>query len=316
MRISLLCLSALVSLLASSCIVIVSSSCDDQIRNGAETDVDCGGGSCGACPLGAVCVVESDCASGVCNGGRCTNAVVAASCTDGVLDGTETDIDCGGASCPACSDNRICAIGADCTSGVCTASTCRTASCHDGVQNGGETDVDCGGACTPCPDHPMGAGGNVPASTIETYDVKIGAGSGIAAGTQDGYGIEAYPNSIFRLIFTGYGQNMSMEQEFWGSIYTAGDFSNVTPGCSQMSCPPDANDFFSLSRATGGGHRLDFDVFAPSSVKGIDFTAKQPVYFDLYIDGLHQPAKIFFNSFTAGKLATAATIPFGMLSMQ
>jgi hypothetical protein len=39
-------------------------------------------------------------------------------CTDGVRNGTETDVDCGG-SCPACPANRQCAVNADCRSGYC-----------------------------------------------------------------------------------------------------------------------------------------------------------------------------------------------------
>ncbi len=43
------------------------------------------------------CLRGSDCATGVCVGGRCQ----AASCMDGVRNGTETGVDCGG-SCPLC----------------------------------------------------------------------------------------------------------------------------------------------------------------------------------------------------------------------
>ena len=46
--------------------------CDDHVRNGSETDVDCGG-SCGACGLCAGCVMDSDCLAGTCSStGRCT----------------------------------------------------------------------------------------------------------------------------------------------------------------------------------------------------------------------------------------------------
>lgn len=48
-------------------------------------------------------------------------------CFNGVQDGTETGIDCGGPDCAPC------------------------ATCDDGIQNGGETGVDCGGPdCAPC----------------------------------------------------------------------------------------------------------------------------------------------------------------------
>jgi hypothetical protein len=48
-------------------------------------------------------------------------------CTDGVKDGNETDVDCGGGSCPPCATGKKCAVNNDCIStdqcqaGVCIA---------------------------------------------------------------------------------------------------------------------------------------------------------------------------------------------------
>ncbi len=50
------------------------------------------------------------------------------SCNDGIQNGDETGIDCGG-SCQPCQT---------------------TPTCNDGIQNGNETGVDCGGSCAPC----------------------------------------------------------------------------------------------------------------------------------------------------------------------
>lgn len=72
-------------------------------------------------------------------------------CTDGTLNGSETDVDCGGPDCPPCSDGSICVSGSDCLSGVCSGGICQPPTCNDGVQNGEETDIDCGGPeCPPC----------------------------------------------------------------------------------------------------------------------------------------------------------------------
>lgn len=68
-------------------------------------------------------------------------------CNNGVHDGGETDIDCGGA-CASCPDLHSCHVGADCQSLVCMGGTCRPPVCNDGITNGGETDVDCGNACS------------------------------------------------------------------------------------------------------------------------------------------------------------------------
>ena len=56
------------------------------------------GGSCGACPLtGSACGVSLDCLSGVCTNNLCA----APACNDGVQNGDETNVDCGG-RCAEC----------------------------------------------------------------------------------------------------------------------------------------------------------------------------------------------------------------------
>ncbi len=68
------------------------------------------------------------------------------SCNDGVQNGNETGVDCGGSctACPTCNDGiqNGSETGVDC-GGSCSA--CPT--CNDGIQNGNETGVDCGGSC-------------------------------------------------------------------------------------------------------------------------------------------------------------------------
>lgn len=75
---------------------------------------------------------------------------VGVTCTDGLADGAETDVDCG-ASCAPCADDAHCQQGTDCRSGICGADgRCRAPSCSDQIKNGQETDVDCGGGCPDC----------------------------------------------------------------------------------------------------------------------------------------------------------------------
>jgi len=73
-------------------------------------------------------------------------------CSDGVQDGDETGVDCGG-SCAAC-QTSTCDDGAQDgneTGVVCGGScaACQTSTC-DGIQNGNETGVDCCGSCWAC----------------------------------------------------------------------------------------------------------------------------------------------------------------------
>src|SRR5438477_644847 len=81
-------------------------------------------------------------------GGPGTNDVCggAADCTDGMKNGMETDVDCGGALCGKCDNDLLWLRGADCESGVCTGNRCMAApSCTDNLKNQDETDIDCGG---------------------------------------------------------------------------------------------------------------------------------------------------------------------------
>jgi hypothetical protein len=75
------------------------------------------GGQFGATKTTSFCVTSSGTSS--------------ANCTDGIKNGSETGIDCGG-TCPACP------------------------TCNDGIKNGNETGIDCGGTCPACPSNGNG----------------------------------------------------------------------------------------------------------------------------------------------------------------
>ena len=81
------------------------------------------------------------------------NTCRAAECGDGIQNGDELAIDCGGGTCAGCPDGNACNAAIDCLSGVCTDNICQVPTCVDGVENGAETALDCGGAlCDPCAD--------------------------------------------------------------------------------------------------------------------------------------------------------------------
>ncbi|HRE88285.1 MAG TPA: fibrinogen-like YCDxxxxGGGW domain-containing protein [Myxococcota bacterium] len=59
-----------------------------------------------------------------------TNVTVTATCSDGVKNGTETAIDCGG-SCGDCANGQTCSTASDCVSSFCSSGTCAWAtSCN------------------------------------------------------------------------------------------------------------------------------------------------------------------------------------------
>src|SRR5206468_1813312 len=104
----------------------------DGAKNGDETDVDCGGASTHAppCKEGQACVKGTDCETGACN----TFACQPPSSTDGVKNGDETDVDCGGTSthAPGCAQDKACKVGRDCADGVCTNDACAAPTACDG----------------------------------------------------------------------------------------------------------------------------------------------------------------------------------------
>jgi len=88
-------------LCTNSCVL---ATCTDAMRNAGETDVDCGGSCPADCAVGQNCNTGADCVTASCQGGVC--APPAPTCTDGVQNGNETGVDCGG-SCPACGGGAL-----------------------------------------------------------------------------------------------------------------------------------------------------------------------------------------------------------------
>ncbi len=127
---------------------MMAASCGDGMKDGKETDVDCGGG-CMPCADGRGCTLGSDCESQVCLNAQCA----APSCSDKFKNGSESDVDCGGGVCDGCANGRACKGNGDCQSQFCDQGTCKQPPCQDGMRDGNETDIDCGGgACAPCTD--------------------------------------------------------------------------------------------------------------------------------------------------------------------
>jgi hypothetical protein len=92
--------------------------CDNQVQDGDETGVDCGG-PCKPCGDGDPCGEGRDCSSKVCKDDHCATPA----CDDGVLNGEEAARDCGGSSCDGCPVGSHCAVDTDCELGVCDEDT-------------------------------------------------------------------------------------------------------------------------------------------------------------------------------------------------
>jgi hypothetical protein len=126
-----------------------ASSCGNHVKDAyGESGIDCGWTCSTPCHTGIMCSSDSDCVSGNCEAHRC---MPAPTCSDGVTNQHESDLDCGG-PCKPCIRYQNCSGHSDCDSRVCRDGACATAVCSDHVQNQNESDVDCGGHCDKCAD--------------------------------------------------------------------------------------------------------------------------------------------------------------------
>ncbi len=114
-------------------------SASDGQKNNGETDVDCGGPNAPPCGEGKSCEADADCADQWCKPDE--KKCVAPRNDDGVKNGTETDVDCGGQSGKTCAEGLACAADSDCNGACSYANKCVDArSCKPHL--GGDT---CGG---------------------------------------------------------------------------------------------------------------------------------------------------------------------------
>ncbi len=132
---------------AGKCVACVTAANCTQPTTTCQT-VTCASEACstGLVAKGTMCTDHNGV---VCDGlGNC----VATHCTDGIQDGGETGVDCGG-TCAPCADGMGCKVPADCTSGYCVGGP-------PGTCTACTTDLECaagdycdtttaGGTCTP-----------------------------------------------------------------------------------------------------------------------------------------------------------------------
>ncbi|MBR9693151.1 hypothetical protein GOV07_04465 [Candidatus Woesearchaeota archaeon] len=119
--------------------------CDNGVLDaGLETDIDCGG-QCDACEVDEKCVVGTDCATDYCGEGNTCEEK--GTCTDAIKNGYESDIDCGGADCPTCSDGQTCKSTGDCQSSYCDAAGQCGEKPKPEVECTSDTDCDFGKIC-------------------------------------------------------------------------------------------------------------------------------------------------------------------------
>jgi hypothetical protein len=167
---------------------VYSPNAMNGIKDGDETDVDCGGSAAPACVDTKACALARDCTSKVCSA---TGICEVPTSTDGVQNGTETDTDCGGAAAPRCVQAKKCAIANDCVNGLCTAAgVCSNAFVYDvnHVISTGQSNA-------------IANGGGVLSTTQPYNNLSFNTGV-MTAGTCDGNGCKTYqaPTSFIPLV--------------------------------------------------------------------------------------------------------------------
>lgn len=121
-------------------------SCDDGNDTAGDGCTSCAVDACYMC-TGTVCMAKPAgdlCAAGLCNGaGKCVECLVnqhcgvdgycfenaCKNCDDGLKNGDETDVDCGGAHCASCAKGKSCAQNTDCATTFCTDGVCCEIAC-------------------------------------------------------------------------------------------------------------------------------------------------------------------------------------------
>jgi hypothetical protein len=115
------------------------TSCGDHVKNGNETDIDCGGATCNPCEANKMCNMPSDCASCECGmtclpgpGCPAPTTCCGTGCADITMDpkncgscGHVCPFDvywaCSGGICkPGCGDGPPCQPGVFCCANLCT----------------------------------------------------------------------------------------------------------------------------------------------------------------------------------------------------
>src|SRR5262245_24306143 len=113
--------------------------CTDGIKNGAESDVDCGGGTCPRCQGGQICNTRSDCHTALCTGGTCQSCAAPDDC------GKDSD----GDMC-FCRDNAARPGERMCTRKTCklfVGGTCADCAAGEQCAPAGPGAIEC---CAPC----------------------------------------------------------------------------------------------------------------------------------------------------------------------
>jgi hypothetical protein len=201
-------------------------------------------------------------------------------CNDGVQNGTESDVDCGGGTCMPCSNGRTCNVGSDCDAGMCSNGHC---------SGGGVVTLPMSAFVAP-----------------RMYQSAVYPPAG-----QTGYAVQPIANAQAQheLVIRWDGNPGHI---FSGTVSTPNTIVSAT-------IANNAEVYLSQPYRVEGGMRFDFRA-TDVEVDGITILAigsggtrdGSPLYFELAVDGKDDPTRIWYSSDGAGQLGSPTVDPFGI----
>lgn len=238
---------------------------DDGIQNLDETGIDCGGptASVKRCPPGQGCGGDSDCDNTRCDttGAKTCNQPTS---SDGLKNGTESDVDCGGAAptnAPKCLITKGCTANSDCMSNGCSMNTgkCEVLSCASSATAG---IVSCGSG-----------------ETGEATAKHESCCKSLVLPTRTTRRLDKYEitSGRYRTFLNAIGPNVQQ----WVKTYIAANPTSQLASMITTGVAPDGSDLTSIfpSADTTGAHsltaHLETDIDNYSGIRGCvnDYTA-------------------------------------------
>jgi hypothetical protein len=140
------------------------------------------------------------------------------------------------------------------------------------------------------------------------FPLELGSKPPMQPGLASGYELVSKTPSNYRFRWTGdfVSHPAPVGRHFQGSVWTAGHFTSVTPGCDDGSCAlEEGEDHLSGIENVAGGQRIVWDTVVWNGWDGFSFTTDaEPLYLELLVDGTARPDLLDFRA--AGRTSAPA----------
>ena len=189
-------------------------------------------------------------------------------CDDGIQNGDETGIDCGG-SCAACATCDDGIQNGDETGIDCGGSCVACATCDDGILNGDETGIDCGGPdCEPCQTGPCSYG-DIDVENFESgWGIWNNGGSDCRRNRRD----RNFANGTYCVRLR---DNSSTSVTYTDDLDLSG-YEELTVGFGFIANSMENGEDFVLEYSTNGGNQF---TTVATYIRGVNFS-NGPSYSD------------------------------------